>query len=224
MTTVAAIPLPVDSIFSPERIDPRAAGRLTSASQRQRLLYGVTSCVAERGFAPTTIEAITNRAGVSKKTFYEQFPKKLACFLAAYEGGGEALVSTVAKAAAEAAASGADARARLRAALRAGLAFLFIEQLYARMFFIEILALGPEAVRDRTRCHDALIRTVRAWHDQARAQHPDWPAVPDGAYAAAIAATHELVTTLVATDRTQELPELEDTLMYVHQSLLHVPA
>src|SRR2546425_8449639 len=68
---------------------------LVEASQRQRLLHGVTVTVAEKGYGPTTIADITARAGVSKKTFYEHFPDKLACFLAAHDVGGQAMLDAV---------------------------------------------------------------------------------------------------------------------------------
>src|SRR5438309_7877518 len=68
---------------------------LVEASQRQRLLYGVTTTVAEKGYGPTTIGDITARAGVSKKTFYEHFADKLACFLAAHDVGAQAMLDAV---------------------------------------------------------------------------------------------------------------------------------
>ena len=59
---------------------------LVAASQRQRLLHGVTATVARKGYGPTTIADITRGARVSRDTFYEQFANKEACFLAAYDG------------------------------------------------------------------------------------------------------------------------------------------
>jgi AcrR family transcriptional regulator len=194
-----------------------------AASQRQRLLYAVTSTVAERGYAHTTIEAITTRAGVSKKTFYEHFPNKLACFLAAYDLGVEALLAAVVAGAGAALAAGDGPLELMRASIRATLAFLVAEAPYARTFFVEVLPLGPEALRHRARFHEALIGAIRGFHEQARAEHPDWPAVPDAAYEAAVTATHGLITTYVADERTAELPELEETLMYVHLTLLQIP-
>src|SRR5881275_634529 len=68
---------------------------LVAASQRQRLLHGVTATVARKGYGPTTIADITAQAGVSKKTFYEHFADKLACFLAAYDLGSAAMLGAV---------------------------------------------------------------------------------------------------------------------------------
>ena len=67
--------------------------QLVEASQRQRLVHGVTIAVADKGFAAATIADITDRAGVSKKTFYEHFSDKLACFLAAYDHGSAAILA-----------------------------------------------------------------------------------------------------------------------------------
>src|SRR5438067_10568100 len=68
---------------------------LVEASQRQRLLHGVTAAVARKGYGATTIADITAQAGVSKKTFYEHFADKLSCFLAAYDLGSTAMLRAV---------------------------------------------------------------------------------------------------------------------------------
>ena len=51
---------------------------------RTRLLQAMGSSAADRGFAATTIADIVREAGVSKRTFYEHFVSKEACFLALY--------------------------------------------------------------------------------------------------------------------------------------------
>ena len=43
--------------------------------------------VAEKGYPATTVADVVERAGVSRRTFYEQFQDKEACFLAAYDVG-----------------------------------------------------------------------------------------------------------------------------------------
>src|SRR3954452_9588126 len=54
-------------------------------NQRERLLNGVVEAVAEHGYNATTIGKITAAAKISRRTFYEYFEGKEACFLAAYE-------------------------------------------------------------------------------------------------------------------------------------------
>ena len=58
-----------------------------AASQRARMIDAMAAVVAEKGYAATTVADVVERAGVSRRTFYEQFADKEACFLAAYEVG-----------------------------------------------------------------------------------------------------------------------------------------
>src|SRR5437588_12617692 len=55
------------------------------ASQRVRLLAGVTAVVAHRGYAAATITEVARRAGVSPNVFYEHFTDLEDCFVAAYD-------------------------------------------------------------------------------------------------------------------------------------------
>jgi AcrR family transcriptional regulator len=188
---------------------------VVAASQRRRLLDGITAAVADKGFAGATIADITDRAGVSKKTFYEHFDDKLACFLAAYDQGSAAMLEQSARAAAAARASGLDAVAQLRAGTRAYLDFLIAEELYARTFCLEILAAGPEAVARHRGCREAFARSVQAWHELN-----GFATAPAIAYEAATGVVYELSSARVATGRAHELPALEDDLVNAQLAIL----
>ncbi|HET6447989.1 MAG TPA: TetR/AcrR family transcriptional regulator, partial [Conexibacter sp.] len=54
-------------------------------TQRDRLLQGMAQTVARRGYAATPVAEVLKAAGVSRRTFYEQFADKEDCFLAAYD-------------------------------------------------------------------------------------------------------------------------------------------
>jgi AcrR family transcriptional regulator len=197
---------------------------LVEASQRQRLLHGVTTTVAEKGYGPTTIGDITARAGVSKKTFYEHFPDKLTCFLAAHDVGAQAMLDAVTGASRDALHAGADPIEQLRCANRGYLTFLIEEEPYARTFFLETLAAGPEAIARYRRCRESFVASMRVWHDHARELHPDWPAASELAYEAAMGAAHELALGRIATARTAELADLEDDLLEIQLAILRVPS
>jgi AcrR family transcriptional regulator len=196
---------------------------LVAASQRQRLLHGVTVTVADKGYGAATIVDIAARAGVSKKTFYEYFPDKLACFLAAHDLGAEAMLGAATDASRDALRSGADPIEQLRCANRAYVEFLIEEEPYARTFFLETLAAGAEALARYRRCRDAFVASLRVWHGHGRRLHPDWPIVNDLAYEAAQGAIHELSLARVASGRTAELAGLEDEFLEVQLALLRVP-
>ena len=54
-------------------------------SHRTRLLGGMARCVAEKGYAETTIADVVREASVSRRTFYEHFQTKADCLIALYE-------------------------------------------------------------------------------------------------------------------------------------------
>jgi AcrR family transcriptional regulator len=198
--------------------------QLVEASQRQRLVHGVTIAVAEKGLAATTIADITDRAGVSKKTFYEHFSDKLGCFLAAYAHGSAAILQEVAEAATKARADGADAVAQLRAGTRAYLAFLVAEERYARTFALEIVAAGPEAIAHHRACRDGFAASVRAWFELNRADHPEWRQPTEFAYEAATGVVYETTSARIATGRVGALLDLEDELVATQLAILGVSA
>jgi len=227
MQTVAALPdEPRASVFAPA-IPGLPSGytglprELVEASQRQRLLHGVTAAVARKGYGPTTIADITAQAGVSKKTFYEHFADKLSCFLAAYDLGSSAMLRAVNEASLDAVAAGPVEQ--LRAGNRAYLSFLIDEEPYARMFFLETLAAGPEAVARARACRAGFTESMRAWHEHARRHHSGWPPASDIEYEAATAVAHELALERIATGRAGELAGLEDTLVSIQLAVLSVP-
>jgi AcrR family transcriptional regulator len=196
---------------------------LVEASQRQRLVHGVTITVAEKGYGPATVADIAARAGVSKKTFYQHFRDKLACFLAAHEIGCQAMLNAATSASQDALLAGADPIEQLRCANRAYLGFLVDEEPYARMFFLETLAAGPEAIKSYSRCREAFVTSLRVWHERARQLHPEWPAATQLAYEAALGATHDLALARIATGRTAELGTLDDHVLEVQLAVLGIP-
>jgi AcrR family transcriptional regulator len=54
-------------------------------NQRQRLVAGIISAVAKKGYHETTITDIAAAAGISRRTFYGYFDSKEDCFFAAYD-------------------------------------------------------------------------------------------------------------------------------------------
>jgi AcrR family transcriptional regulator len=191
--------MPSDVPRSLPRGPHRLARGVVLASQRGRLLDAIAQVVAEKGYGPATVADVIERAGVSRKTFYEHFRDKEACFLAAYDAGVEVLLATMREA--------ADTRGRVRAYLET----LAAEPAFARTFLIEVAAAGPQALRRRREVHDAVAAFV------ADAAPDD---APPHAALAAVGATQEVVTRWVEDGRTAELPQLTDELTRVYVALL----
>jgi AcrR family transcriptional regulator len=129
-------------------------------TQRARMLDAVVVAVAERGFAEMTVADVVARAGVSRRTFYEQFDDKLDCFLAAYQSRSDRLLGQI-----EAAVAAAHPDQRLRAGLTAYLQGLADEPTFARVLTIDILGAGPRALEVRERVRARFAATYRGLSD-----------------------------------------------------------
>jgi AcrR family transcriptional regulator len=189
------------------------------ASQRGRMLGAVADAVADKGYAGTTVADVVAGAGVSRKTFYEHFRDKEECFLAAFDSGVDALLEAIA-------AAEPDEPTRMslvRARVRAYLVTLAARPAFARTFLIEVFAAGPHALERRERVHARFEQFLRGLHSEARREFPDLPEVRDIVWVAAVGALNEVVTQHVREGRTEELPELEDTLVEIQAALLGVP-
>lgn len=198
---------------------PRGRSCLTEdavrAAHRERLLRAVIAAVAPKGYPAVTVADIVSGARVSRQVFYEHFADKEECFLAASEEGCELMFRRVLEAQ-RALAGDSHATERLRAGVRAYLVFLVTEPEFARTFLLEVLAAGPRALAKRVAVHQRFARLTRAWHVQARREHPSWPAVRDEAYLGMVGAFHELVAECVREDRIEDLRKLEDPIMELH--------
>jgi len=197
---------------------------LVEASQRQRLMYGVVTTVADKGYGPTTIADIAAAAGISKKTFYEHFADKQACFLAAYDDGSKALFASVVSASRSAADAGEGPVEQLRRSTAAYLDFMVREELYARVFFLETFSAGQEAVARQRQCRADFAGSLRRWHGSARRTRPDWPEGTALRYEAATGAVHEVTLGRVATGKAAALPRLLPELVDTQLAVLRVPA
>ena len=63
--------------------------------QRRRLLLAIGELLSEGGVEAATVGSISRRAGVSRRTFYEVFEDREACFLAAFEQAIERIAQEV---------------------------------------------------------------------------------------------------------------------------------
>jgi AcrR family transcriptional regulator/DNA-binding MarR family transcriptional regulator len=139
---------------------PRGGGIYVSELQRSRLLDAAFAVVAEEGYRRMTVRRVSDRAGVSNKTFYDLFQDREECFLAAFELALERL-STVVVSAWE---GEREWTARVRSALGALLGVLDEEVALRRLVFVEALGAGPRVLARRAH----VLERVAAAIDEGR--------------------------------------------------------
>jgi AcrR family transcriptional regulator len=108
---------------------------------RTRLLQGLAQSVATKGYADTTIADIVREAGVSRRTFYEQFDGKPAALIALYESASRRGLQVLK----EAIDPARDWQTQVDQALSAYLSSLAQNPVLLRTLFVEIL--GPRRHR-----------------------------------------------------------------------------
>ncbi len=195
---------------------PLPAGRhsltreVVLASQRGRVLAAMAQAVAEHGYGEATVAHVVALAGVSRKTFYEHFSDKEACFLALYDVGIAYVLGRIADTLESPAER--DPRARVAVGLRAFLAVLAEEPAFSRAIILEVHAAGRQAVRRRRATLEEFARRYEDINRHARARDASIPPLSHDIALALVGAILELVATRLEDGRTAQLPELVDPL------------
>jgi AcrR family transcriptional regulator len=118
-----------------------------SEFQRSRLLVGAVGAIEEHGFARATVAHITERAKVSRRTFYELFEDREACLTALIEDVLALLEDELAQAGLE----GLPWRDRVRGGLVVILGFFDREPALARVCVVQALSSGQRVLERRER-------------------------------------------------------------------------
>ena len=194
-----------------------ASRRVVWESQRERMLAAMAEAVAAKGYARVSVADVIERAGVSRRTFYEQFDNKEACFLAAYDACVDLVLEGIDHALREAAP---DWPAGMREATRVYLEMMEANPALARTFLIEALAAGPAALARRAAVHERFAALLAGAHAAARRDLPQLPEAGPHVFRACVGAINELVTDRVAQAGAAGLPELAESIMDVQSRLL----
>jgi AcrR family transcriptional regulator len=208
------------------RVLPRgrhaAPREVVAESQRERLLVAMADATAQKGYANVAVADVIERAGVSRRSFYEHFSNKEDAFLAAYDAGVGALLDAIAEAEEAAAADpqGGGLLARARAGTEVYLQLLADNPAFARTFLIEVLGAGPAALERRDAVHERFAQRLA---DGFAAIADDAGGLPQPApyvFRAAVGAIHELVTDCLLKRGAAALPELLDPVLEIELRLL----
>lgn len=82
----------------PEVTSPETETETAPAEFRRRLLEGMAAAIRECGFRDSTVADVVRHARTSRRTFYEHFPSKQACFVALLQEANAAMVRQIAAA------------------------------------------------------------------------------------------------------------------------------
>jgi AcrR family transcriptional regulator len=183
----------------------RTEGGVARRSQHERLLDAMTECVAERSYVGTSVAHVIAVAGVSRRTFYEHFENKRACFLGAYD----AIVERCRVRVLDAYERPGPWHERIEAAFDAFLDFLVAEPDAARLCVVEVLSAGPESLSRRDRAMQGFARLL----DVCRVGAPSDSQAPNLVAEAIVGGIYELIYARIVRDQIDELPALLPQIM-----------
>jgi AcrR family transcriptional regulator len=172
--------------------------------QRSRILTATFQACAENRAADLSVADIVERAGISRRTFYELFDSCEDCLLAALDHALD-LASERVLASYD---FGAPWRTRMRSSLTALLRLLDEQPEMARLLIVESLAAGPRAAEHRARAIAPAIAAIDEGRDAARKGSEPTPLTAEGIAGGVLAVLHRRLL-----EGGQPLTELLNPLM-----------
>lgn len=177
------------------------------SNQRQRILRAVVEVASGTGYGGLTVRDVIERAGVSRRTFYEHFENKEQAFLAAYD----LVVSRLAVEVQASSTRGQSWSEKIGLGLATFLDRLAGDPALAHLCVVEVLAAGPPALAGRAAAMDAF----RVFLEPGVQDAPEGLPVPALAAETVIGGAYEVVYSLVLEGRTAELPILLPDLLEI---------
>ena len=176
---------------------------VVAANQRARIVDALVHVVCTYGFQAASVERVSARAGVSRRTFYEQFDSREDAFARTSDAAARGLLARVQTAS----AGGATASEQLREGLAALLDGLAEQPEVAHLCIVAVLSAGALAIERR----DAQMRAFARLLDEI-AERADGSPLPPLTSEGIVGAIYDVVYKRIAAGRASELPELLDDL------------
>jgi AcrR family transcriptional regulator len=154
--------------------------------QRRRLMFAIVEVLGENGLEGATIARVCERAGVSRRTFYELFEDREGCLLAALD----LQVERLAEHARVELESESRWRERVGRSLTALLEQLDAQPDAARFLLIETPRAGAPLLERRRELLEALAELVDRGRREARAGNEPPPLTAQGVVGGALSVIH----------------------------------
>ena len=200
MAPAASQAAPADGQRAPRRVG-FAEGAPT---QRDRLVAAMGELTAEVGSAATGVHHVCQRAGVSRRTFYELYPDREACFVDAQQEAFGRLLSHLDSAVADA---GPEWEDRAVAVTQGMLGAWDADRILARLCLISSIGGNDETL--------ALRRATIAQIVALLAGAPSQPLAAEPVLAGALGSVWELAFRELTDDRDNAISELAGVAIYL---------
>jgi AcrR family transcriptional regulator len=143
-------------VASPRPALPRA---FIALHKQRRIMDALAELTAEQGYEATKISDIVKRAGVARKTLYDNFEGKEEVFLAAFDNARDEVLRRVEEG--SEGAEGDEWQDRIEGGLAAFLGFVAEQPVLAQMCMIEALSATPATTKRYEDAVEAFVQLTR---------------------------------------------------------------
>lgn len=185
-------------------IAPPSTATPALSDHHLRLMNALADALGERGYADVTIADIVARARVSKRTFYECFESKQACFLALCRYVSDSLMALI-QSCAQPARAWSDVVSDVT---RTYLSTIHARPALMRALYTEIYAAGQPGRAVRRDIGLRFADFLRAQVDEARKTQAGLKPLSAPLATAVVAGVNEMILELLEEDRAEALPSL----------------
>jgi AcrR family transcriptional regulator len=190
-------------------------GAHVAEMQRRRLLHALSEVIGEHGVDGLTVGRVCEQAGVSRRTFYEQFDDCEECLLATFEAQIGRLLSEILPRYEHPGRTrvGTGWLERVRNALTCLLERLDADPGMARLCVIETLRAGPAVLERRAGVLEQLATIVDRGRTEARTNDGPPPLTAQGVVGGALSVIHARLLERTEDSPGRPLVELTGPLM-----------
>lgn len=175
-------------------------------SPRSRLIAGMAKVLEQRALSELYADDVVREAGVSKRTFYQHFANKEACFLALYRENSARVLEVLKEASG---AEGLTALQRIQLGSKAYLAFMQSQAALMKRLYIDILYLGTEGMKAKREVLQQFADVLLAAYEAERSHMPALPPLDPELVMAIVAGINELILFKIEDGQADRLSDLD---------------
>ncbi|MEX0620091.1 MAG: TetR/AcrR family transcriptional regulator [Solirubrobacterales bacterium] len=176
------------------------------SSQRDRLLDAMAQACSENRYADVSVAGIVAQARVSRSTFYEIFPDKEACFLAAYDAILGRFVTEVIRACEDPALTWPE---QIELGIETALDFMAAEPAFAQMCIVDMFSAGQLALER----YLSAVRIIASFVDRGRTL-PGRESLSNSIALMSVSGAAVVIRAEIVDERTRYLPEVGPDILF----------
>jgi len=192
-------------------------------SPRDRLIAGMAKVLEQQPLSELYADDVVKEAGVSKRTFYQHFANKEACFLALYRENSARVLDVLKEASGT---PGLTALERIQQGSKAYLSFMQQQAALMKRLYIDISYLGTEGMKAKREVLQQFADVLIAAYDAERALMPSLAPLDAELVLAIVAGINELILFKIEDGQADRLSDLESVnqRLILGQLLLSQPS